>query len=80
MLAVRAGDCDDTSILLGAMLESVGHAVRLVLTGSNPLAPDTFTHIYMRCSAGADGWRRMRTDALPHGVGAAYAGKGGHPV
>jgi hypothetical protein len=51
MLQLRAGDCDDMSILLGAMLEAIGHAVRLVLTGSNPLAPDTFTHIYVeaRC-------------------------------
>ena len=47
MLEVRAGDCDDMSILLGAMLEAIGHAVRLVLTGSDPLAPDTFTHIYI---------------------------------
>ena len=47
MLDVRAGDCDDMSILLGAMLEAIGHAVRLVLTGSDPAAPDTFTHIYI---------------------------------
>jgi Transglutaminase-like superfamily len=31
MLELRAGDCDDMAILLGAMLESVGHPVRLVL-------------------------------------------------
>jgi hypothetical protein len=47
MLAVRAGDCDDMSILLGAMLEAIGHCVRLVLTGSDPRAPDVFTHIYI---------------------------------
>jgi transglutaminase-like putative cysteine protease len=47
MLAVRAGDCDDMSILLGAMLEAIGHSVRLVLTGSNPLAANTYTHIYV---------------------------------
>jgi hypothetical protein len=47
MLALRAGDCDDMVILLGAMLEATGHPVRLVLVGSNPRKPDLFTHIYL---------------------------------
>src|SRR5215203_5116193 len=33
MLELRAGDCDDMTILLGAMLLSTGHPVRIVLTG-----------------------------------------------
>ena len=40
MLELRAGDCDDMAILLGAMLLSVGHPVRLVVTGPDPLRPD----------------------------------------
>jgi hypothetical protein len=47
MLALRAGDCDDMSILLGAMLESIGHPVRLVISGPDPLRPDLFSHIYL---------------------------------
>jgi transglutaminase-like putative cysteine protease len=47
MLELRAGDCDDMSIVLGAMLEAIGHSVRLVVTGSNAAAPDSFTHIYI---------------------------------
>lgn len=47
MLALRAGDCDDMSILLGSMLEAIGHPVRLALTGNNPLRPDFFSHIYL---------------------------------
>jgi hypothetical protein len=47
MLELRAGDCDDLAILLGAMLESVGHPVRLVLTGPNPRRPRLFTHVYV---------------------------------
>jgi hypothetical protein len=47
MLALRAGDCDDMTILLGAMLESIGHPVRLVLTGPDPLRPRFFSHIYL---------------------------------
>jgi len=47
MLELRAGDCDDMSILLGAMLESIGHPVRLVIIGPDPLKQDLFTHIYL---------------------------------
>ncbi len=47
MLQLRAGDCDDMAILLGAMLESIGHPVRLVLTGPDPLRPNLFTHVYL---------------------------------
>jgi transglutaminase superfamily protein len=47
MLELRAGDCDDMSILLGAMLESIGHPVRLALSGPDPLKQDLFTHIYL---------------------------------
>jgi len=36
MLELRAGDCDDMAILLGAMLEAIGHPVRLVLSGPTP--------------------------------------------
>jgi len=47
MLELRAGDCDDMTILLGAMLEAIGHPVRLILSGPDPLKPDLFTHIYL---------------------------------
>ena len=47
MLELRAGDCDDMTILLGAMLEAIGHQVRLALSGPNPLMQDLFTHIYL---------------------------------
>ena len=47
MLELRAGDCDDMAILLGAMLEAIGHPVRLVLVGPFPRQPRLFTHIYL---------------------------------
>lgn len=47
MLELRAGDCDDMTILLGAMLKSIGHPVRLVLAGFNPRKKELFTHIYL---------------------------------
>lgn len=47
MLQLRAGDCDDLTILLAAMLEATGHPVRLVLVGPNPRKPRLFSHIYL---------------------------------
>jgi hypothetical protein len=47
IIELRAGDCDDMTILLGAFLESIGHPVRLVIVGPTPLRPDLFSHIYL---------------------------------
>jgi hypothetical protein len=46
MLELRAGDCDDMTILLGAMLEAIGHPIRLVIVGPDPRRPRFFSHIY----------------------------------
>lgn len=46
MLALRAGDCDDMTILIGAMLMSTGHPVRLAIVGFRPDRPHGYTHIY----------------------------------
>ena len=46
MLELRAGDCDDLTILLGAMLVSTGHPVRLALVGFRPHRPHLYSHIY----------------------------------
>jgi hypothetical protein len=54
MLELRAGDCDDMTILLGALLKSVGHPVRLVLTGPDARRPDLFSHIYLEAQCQGD--------------------------
>src|SRR5262245_5268886 len=46
MLELRAGDCDDMTILLGAMLLSTGHPVRLILAGFRRNRPHSYSHIY----------------------------------
>lgn len=46
MLELRAGDCDDMTILLGAMLMATGHPVRLVLAGFDARRPHRYSHIY----------------------------------
>lgn len=67
MLELRAGDCDDMTILLGALLESIGHPVRLVLTGPDGLRPELFSHIYLEVLL-RGGW--IALDAtMPHPMG-----------
>jgi hypothetical protein len=50
MLELRAGDCDDMTILLGAMLEAIGHPIRLVIVGPDPTRPHFFSHIYLEAN------------------------------
>lgn len=52
MLELKAGDCDDMTILLGAMLMSIGHPVRLALVGFSPAKPHMYTHIYPEVNVG----------------------------
>jgi len=54
MLELRAGDCDDMAILLGSLVKSVGHPVRIVLTGPNARRPDLFSHIYLEAQHRGD--------------------------
>lgn len=67
LLSLRAGDCDDMTIVLGAMLESIGHPVRLVLTGPNASRPMLFSHIYLEANCKG---RWIPLDAtMPHPAG-----------
>jgi len=67
LLELRAGDCDDMTILLGAMLEAIGHPVRLVLTGPDPARPLLFSHIYLEVNYRG---RWIPLDAtMPHPMG-----------
>jgi transglutaminase-like putative cysteine protease len=54
MLELRAGDCDDMTILLGAMLMSTGHPVRLVLAGFRKNKPHAYSHIYLEADLGGN--------------------------
>jgi len=67
MLELKAGDCDDMTIVLGALIKSVGHPVRIVLTGPDSLRPDLFSHIYLEARH-HDQW--IPLDAtMPYGMG-----------
>jgi transglutaminase-like putative cysteine protease len=52
MIELKAGDCDDMTILLGAMLKSTGHPARLALVGFQPNKPHVYTHIYPEVNVG----------------------------
>ncbi len=52
MLELRAGDCDDMTILVGAMLVSTGHPARLVMAGFRPHKPHSYSHIYLEALIG----------------------------
>jgi transglutaminase-like putative cysteine protease len=48
-LAAGAGDCDDKSTLLGALLLSIGHPTRFVAVGD---APDQYSHVFVETLIG----------------------------
>ena len=48
-LRIMAGDCDDQSTLLCALLESIGHPTRFVAIG---FAPSAFEHVYCETMIG----------------------------
>ncbi len=54
----KAGDCDDSSIALSALLESIGHETRLILI--DPDLSGRFTHVIAQVKLG-DKWYWMET-------------------
>jgi transglutaminase-like putative cysteine protease len=49
ILEYGQGDCDDQSILLATLLETIGHPARFVAVG---FAPGTFSHVYVETKIG----------------------------
>jgi transglutaminase-like putative cysteine protease len=54
-LKLRAGDCDDKTLLLGTLLETLGYEVRFVVTGYTP-DPNFFEHVYLIVFVDGYGW------------------------
>jgi transglutaminase-like putative cysteine protease len=46
----RAGDCDDQSVLVASMLESIGHPTRFVAIKMKPFGP--FVHVFTETRVG----------------------------
>lgn len=57
MLVTQAGDCDDiNSILLPALLMTIGFNVRLVTVAADPSDPNVFSHIYCEAQIPDGSW------------------------
>lgn len=46
VLTIRGGDCDDYTVLIAALLGTIGHNVRIVTVSSDADAPGVFSHVY----------------------------------
>ena len=59
------GDCDDKVMLLGSLLESIGHPTRLVAIG---LGGGPFSHVLLETRIGPRWWPMDATENWPAGV------------
>lgn len=60
-----AGDCDDQTALLGAMLEAVGYPTRLVVAAYQ--APQAWEHVFLQVFASGDWIDCDPTERMPIG-------------
>ena len=63
----RAGDCDDQSVLLATMLESIGHPTRFVAIKLNFFGP--YVHVFTETRAGSRWLAAETTEDWPLGYG-----------
>lgn len=69
-LQLGAGDCDDHSVLMAAILKSLGYNVQFKTVATQRLAPDQFSHVYVIVKDKRTGqWR-----ALDSTVPGSFAG------
>lgn len=62
----KQGDCDDKSMLVSSLLESVGHKTRFVAVG---LRAGTFQHVFVQTKIGNRWWNVETTEPWPFGKG-----------
>jgi transglutaminase-like putative cysteine protease len=63
-LEFKQGDCDDKSVLLAAMLESIGHPTRFVAVG---FKPDDYVHVFVETKLGQKWIALDSTEPVPVG-------------
>lgn len=56
LLKLRAGDCDDYTILLASLAGSIGIRTHAVTVAADPSAPDEFSHIYPEAEVNPGEW------------------------
>ena len=52
LLKIRAGDCDDISMLMATLLMALGYPARLITVSANPGDPSQFSHVYVEGQVG----------------------------
>jgi hypothetical protein len=67
LLKIRAGDCDDISMLLGALALALGYPARLITLGANPNYPNEFSHVYVEVEVPAGSGQWVALDAARPG-------------
>ena len=65
------GDCDDKSMLVASLLESIGHKTRLVAIGH---LPGKFVHVFVQTKIGPRWWNVETTENWPLGKGPGKMG------
>lgn len=63
LLKIRAGDCDDISMLLGALAIAIGYPARLITVSANAQSPEEFSHVYVEAEAPAGSGNWVPLDA-----------------
>jgi hypothetical protein len=66
LLKIRAGDCDDVSMLMATLLMAVGYPARLITVSASDADPQQFSHVYVETQV-AGSWIPMdaaRPDAM----------------
>lgn len=67
LLKIRAGDCDDISMLLAALGLSLGYPTHLVTVGADPEYPNEFSHVYVEVEVPAGSGQWVALDAARPG-------------
>ncbi len=68
MLKIRAGDCDDISMLLAAFSIALGYPSRFITVSANPEQPEEFSHVYVESEAPAGSGNWIPLDAARRGA------------
>lgn len=64
-LSNKAGDCDDQSVLLATMLETIGHPTRFVAIKTDPTGP--YVHVFTETKVGTKWLPAETTEPWPLG-------------
>jgi transglutaminase-like putative cysteine protease len=72
LLQLRAGDCDDFTVLLAALAGTIGIATRAVTIAADPRSPSEFSHIYPEAEVAPNRWVPLDAarPGAAYGVGA----------